>query len=352
MNESLLRWKARIGSLKGAAVIVIIFLVIFLFPVIEGLTTAWKNPGESLPVTVSQLALGQVEESRYVNVSGLAAYDLAYTETENDATKAIIYPLIDRQNGVIVFVRTTHTELQNASDATVTVSGMTTRSATELKNIIEKDKADINNAGFQVSSTLYIEDGKKPGQVVLYLLALAAMGFAGLLCLVTFFFPVTVFNPYPIQSIRPGDIVSKAVKATGNFQQVKKMEPLEFAKSMRKFQDSNANLFFMNDKTLGVYIHFIFTYRVHGIPVSKKETDWMVLVRPTNIIAIEPGKLYGWKDRWAISIRFKLPSANKEQTLLLSFDNGASQVNFINALREMGYAVSSGQYTVTGPAWA
>lgn len=352
MNESLLRWKARIGSLKGAAAIILVFLVIFLFPVIDSFTIAMKNPGESQPVSISQLALGQVETSRYVNVSGVAAYELAYIETEDDVTKAIIYPLIDQQNGAIVFVRTTHTELENASDANVNISGMTSKSSSDLKNIIERDMADINNAGFQTSSVLYIEEGREPGQALLYFLALVAMAFAGLLCLITFFFPITVFNPYPLPSVTPGQVVTKDIKVTGNFQQVKKMEPLEFAKSMRKFRDANANLFFMNDKTLGVYIHFIFTYRVHGIPVSKKETDWMALVKPMTVIAIEPGKIYGWRDRWAVSIRFKLPNASKEQTLLLSFSNDASQVNFVNALREMGYPVSSGQYTVTGPAWA
>lgn len=351
MNESLSRWEGRIGSLKGFAVLVLIFLVIFLFPVAENLNIALKNPADSRAVTVSQLISGQIGEGLYVNVSGLASYELCYTETEDGVRKAIIYPLIDQDAGTVVFVRTTRIELETAPDAMVTVSGMTDDSPTELKNIIEQDIPDINAAGFQTSSVLYIEEGKMPGKAGTYLLELGAMGIAGLLCIVTFFFPSTVFNPFPLQPVTPGAEASKAVRATGNFQQVKKMEPLEWGRSRRKFQNSNANLFVMDDRTLGVYIHFIYAHRVYGVQVSKQETDWMILVKPMQVIAIEPGKIYGWRDQWAVSIRFR-DANEKEQTVFLGFENAASQVSFVNFLREKGYAVSSGQYTVTGSAWS
>ena len=77
----------------------------------------------------------------------------------------------------------------------------------------------------------------------------------------------------------------------------------------------------------------------------------MALVKPAQVIAVEPGKIYSWRDRWAVSIRFK-DSADKPQTMLISFENAASQANFVNFLREKGYAVSSGQYAVTGSVWS
>lgn len=351
MNESLLRWEGRIGSLKGFAVIILIFLVIFLFPVFENLTIALKNPSGSQTVTVSQLISGQVGTKKYVSVSGLASYDLAYRETEDGNTKAIIYPLIDRSSNTVVFVRTTETNLANSPDAEVQVVGLTTNAPTDLKNVIEKDIAEINSAGFQASSTLYIEEGKKPGQAMVFLLQLAAMGFAGLLCLVTFFFPTTVFQPYPAPQVAPGEQLSTVIKSTGTFQQVKKMEPLEFGRSKRRFTNANANLFIVQDRSLAIYIHFIHTTRVYGIRVSKQETDWMILVKPQQVVAIEPGKIFGWRDVWAVSVRYRDPN-EKEQTALISFVNAASQVNLVNYLREKGFAVSSGQYPVSGQAWA
>ncbi|MFT3894655.1 MAG: hypothetical protein QM730_23750 [Anaerolineales bacterium] len=352
MNETVLRWEGRIGSLRGLAMVALILIVIFSIPAYLSFQTAMKNRAGSQPVTMSQLALGFVEKDQYISVSGVAAYELAYIEKEDGVKKALIYPLIDQKDGFIVFVRTTHVELENAPDADVTVSGMTSSSATDLQNLIEGDMADINSGGFKTISTLYVEAEQKPAQVTFSFLILAGMAFAALLSVGTFFFPATTFGPYPVQQIPPDAPLSKAIQATGNFQQVKSMQPLQFGRSKRKFVNSVANLFVMEDHTLGVYIHFVYTHRVYGIQVSKQETDWMVLVKPTQVVALEPGKVYGWRDRWALSVRYRDDKA-KEQTVYIIFENVASQVNFVNYLREKGYAISSGQYPVTGgQAWA
>jgi hypothetical protein len=351
MNESLLRWEGRIGSLRGLAAIALIFLVIFICPMVTSLSTALKNPSTPQSVTVSQLTSGSIGTQKYINVSGVASYELAYTEKENSVAKAIIYPLIDEQENTVIFVRTTQTNLLNAADATVSVTGMTAHTSSDLNNAIQKDLVEIQGAGFQTSSTLYIEEGQTPGQVSTYVLALAAMVFAIVLCAGTFLFPAVAFGAFPVQQIPPDAQISKAVKATGNFQQVKSMQPLEFAKAKKKYTDAVANLFVMDDRSVAVYIHFILTRRVYGIQVSKQETDWMALIKPNQTIAVEPGKIYGWRDRWAVSIRYKDPN-DKPQTMLISFENAASQANFVNFLREKGYAVSSGHYAVTGPVWS
>ena len=351
MNESLLRWKGRIGSLKGLAILALIFLVIFICPTVTGLTTALKNPSAPQPVTVSELISGNIGTQRYVNVSGTASYQRAYTETENSVTKAIIYPLIDRQGHAVVFVRTTETKLESSPDTRVTVTGITSSAPSDLKNLIQQDLAEINGAGLQTSSALYIEQGQKPGQAIVYLLALAAMTFALILCIVTFFFPTIAFGAFPIQQISPDAKISKAIKATGEFQQVKTMQPLEFAKAKKRFTDAVANLFITDDRSIGVYIHFVLSRRVYGVQVSKQETDWMALIKPTQLITVEPGKIYSWHDRWAVSIKYK-DSTDRGQTMLISFENAASQANFVNFLREKGYAVSSGQYAVTGQVWS
>lgn len=352
MNETLQRWEGRIGSLRGLAVLVLILLAVFFLPAFWSFQTALKNRAGSQSVPLSQLALGFVKKDQYVTISGLASYQLAYLEKENGVTKAIIYPLIDQDGGYIVFVRTTHAELETAPDANVTVTGLTNRSATDLENLIEKDMADINNAGFKTISTLYVEAEQKPAQAAAAFLILAGMAFAALLSVVTFFFPAVSFGPQPLAQIPPDAQISKAVKATGKFRQVKKMQPLEFGRAMRRFDNSNANLFVMDDRSLGVYIHFIYTTRVYGIQVSKQETDWMILVKPTEVVALEPGKIYGWRDRWAVSVKYRDINL-KEQTVYIIFENVASQVNFVNYLREKGFAVSSGQYPVTGgQTWA
>lgn len=352
MNESLLRWKGRIGALKPLAFLVAIFLVIFLFPVGHNLLTAVKNIAGVQTVSIAQLVKDQVGTNKYVSVTGTASYKLAYTETNDGSTTAVIYPLIDDNNNVLVFVRTTHTEVQYESDAHVTITGITAPSSTELTDAISKDLADINSAGFQTSKDIYIEEGQKPANLLISLVEIAALGFIGLLCIIIFLFPSTVFGPFPVQPVAPGTEIKKGLtKATGTFQQVKKMQPIEFGRSKRKFQSANANLFFAEDNSLGVYIHFVFTQRVYGIQVRKQETDWMILVKPTQVIAIEPGKLYAWRDTWAISVQYKDPNS-KNQVLLISFDSAASQANFVAFLRQRNYALSSGQYPVSGSVWS
>jgi hypothetical protein len=259
MNETLYRWQGRIGSLKALAMLALIFIVIFFFPTASNLLIAFKNPSTSQSVSADQLVSGAVGTGKFISVSGTASYEMAYTEKTDGKLTALYYPLIDANSHTVVFVKTSDTTLENAKDADVTISGMTTGSDTDLKSAIEKDLADINSTGFQTSSALYIEEGKTPGNFLIYLLELGVLGFIGVLCVITFFFPSVVFRPFPVQANVADPNAKSAFKATGNFQQVTKMEPLEFGKQRRKFENANSNLFFMQDRSIGVYIHFIFT---------------------------------------------------------------------------------------------
>lgn len=350
MNETLYRWQGRIGSLKPLALIVLIIILIFVVPTINNLWIAFKNPSTSQSVSVDQLVSGAVGTGKYISVSGTASYELAYTEKTDGKLTALYYPLIDANSNRIIFVKTTDTTLENAKDADVTISGMTAGSDSDLKNVIEKDLADINSAGFETSSALYIEEGRTPGNFLIYLLELGALGFIGLLCALTFFFPSVVFKPFPVQTNVADPNVKSAFKTTGTFQQVTKLEPLTFGKQRRKFENANSNLFFMQDRSIGVYIHFVFTQRVYGVQVRKTETDWMILVQPSQIISVEPGKIYSWRDTWAVAVRYK--ENDKNQVLTVAFDNAAAQANYINVLRDKDYAVSSGQCAVTGSTWS
>jgi len=352
MNETWLRWKARIGALKGLALVLLIVVGAIFFGILESLNRVLKNPQGNQATTISQIATNQIETEKFITVSGLAAYRLSYQETGNGNLKAIIYPLIDQNGNYVIFVRTTHTELANAEDAAVKVSGMTQSAPSDLQQLIRQDMANINSAGLNTIDTLYVEEGREPGNLIVYLLEGSVLGFLIFLCIVIFFFPATVFGPHPVQPVTPDANVKSGIRAIGTLQQLKNSQPiLEFGKSKRKFQNAVANLFTQEDKWIGVYIHFVYTQRVYGVQVSRRESDWAVIIKPAEIIALEPGKLYGWHDRWAISFRYR-DANHKEQTLIVSFDHPAAQSHFVNYLREKGYPVSSGQYAVTGStAW-
>src|SRR6185369_8116365 len=142
MNETVYRWQGRIGSLKALAMLLLIFIVILLFPTANNFIIALRNSSTSQAVSVDQLVSGAVGTGKYISVSGTASYELAYSEKTDGSLTALFYPLIDANGHNIVFVRTSNTSLQNAKDANVTISGMTTASDTDLKSAIEKDLAD------------------------------------------------------------------------------------------------------------------------------------------------------------------------------------------------------------------
>ncbi len=353
MNETWLRWKARIGSLKSLAVIILIFVIALGLATFQNFWRALQNPQGTQPAGISQLVTNQIGRDRFITVSGLAAYQLSYHETENGSLTALIYPLIDEQRKDVIFVRTTRTELMDAEDAEVTVSGLTQSAPSDLRDLIQKDMADINSAGFATTDSLYIEQGREPGDVSTYLLQGLGLGLVLLLCVSTFFFPATVFHVQPLQPISAGQEVRSVTRATGLFQQLTAIEPtLEFGRTTRRFENAAANLFTVEQRWMGVYIHFVFTRRMYGVQVSKQESDWAVIVKPMQVVALEPGKLYGWRDRWAVSCRYR-DANEKEQTLLIAFETSAAQATYVNYLRSKGYAVSTGEYPVTSvQSWA
>ncbi len=76
-----------------------------------------------------------------------------------------------------------------------------------------------------------------------------------------------------------------------------------------------------------------------GVKVS--EADYGVILDSSNVLAAEPGKLYGWKDRWAVRFVYG-GKDDKEQTLMVSFDRAEGQASFAALLRKAGLIVGGG----------
>jgi len=91
-----------------------------------------------------------------------------------------------------------------------------------------------------------------------------------------------------------------------------------------------------------VYIHHILTQRVYGVKVREQETHWGVFVDRGIVIDVEPGMVYGWRDRPAVRIRYS-DEASKQHTLIVSFNHAGAQADTASLLRQMGFAVGSGE---------
>lgn len=343
MSDASLRWKARLGSLKPAAALVALLAAIFLFLVLNDLSVASSNPTEPQSVAIGQLVSGEIDVNRYVSVSGTAFYPAAYEETEDGRTVSEYYFVADPASSHMVLVKADESLPIVEQTEEVTVFGLTHSAESDLKQLIDSDLADIRSAGFDTISTLYIGEGEKPVDVAQQTGLAVGLGVILLLCVATFFFPGTVFAPRPVDSLAAPSPSNPEVKATGQFQKLASARPsIRIGKGTRKFNNAVANIIPLEDRRLMVYIHHVMTYKTYGITVRKQESDWGAFVDSAIVLDIEPGKLYGWRDRSAVRLRYK-DEKERQQTLIVSFNHAGAQADFVGLLRQMGFMVGSGE---------
>jgi hypothetical protein len=341
MNESALRWQARIGSLKPLSIIALILVVLLLIALVGEFLTAIQNPKEPQLVTVEQLVSGSVEDNRYITLEGYAIYDAGYEMLEDNTVVATYYLLLDDQTGHLIIVKASSANVDARQSDWITLVGMTQDTPVEMRDLIHEDLDYYQGEGFLTTPDLLVVEGKAPKGTSSLLVQLLLSGAIGVIAVVPFFFPSTIFAPRPVElaTAAPQEKQKKsAVKASGRFLQLKKVEPsIELGKRRQRFTNTVANLIPLQGDRLMVYIRHVVRYNF--IPVSK--THWGVFLTAKNAIEVEPGVHYGWKDRPAVRFRY-YEQEGKEGTLLLSFDDAADQASFIKLLKERGFGVGTG----------
>jgi hypothetical protein len=159
MNETALRLKAIIGSLKLVALAMLIIAAILLFVGLEDLSAALKNPdADPQPATVSQLVDGTVGTGQYVSVPGYAKYGAGYEKTEDDKVIATYYFLFDYDTGHLIVVEASTTTTYGRQSRQATITGMTRSTESALEDQIEND-SDIQESGLETTSRLYLDEG-------------------------------------------------------------------------------------------------------------------------------------------------------------------------------------------------
>ncbi|OGO19838.1 MAG: hypothetical protein A2Z14_17745 [Chloroflexi bacterium RBG_16_48_8] len=342
MKESSLRWRARIGSLKWIGAIVIILAGIGLIYAIGELLTAVQNPTEPRNVSVEQIVTGAVGSSQYVTLEGYAMYDTGYEETEDGVPVATYFLLVDDFTGHLLVVKASDITIDHREMEWITLVGMTRKTPSELRGLIQSDSDFFEEAGFFTTADLYLIEGDTPSGIAQSMFLASSLAAVVVLSAIPFFYPTTIFLPKPVEMVTtdsvPSDKKRVSIKATGRFLQLKKVEPtLELGKRRQQFTSAVANIIPMDQGDLMIYIHHIVRYNF--IPVSK--THWGVFLNKQNVGVVEPGVQLGWKDRPAVQFSFARDEG-KLETLLLSFDHVVDQAALIKLLREMGFRVGSG----------
>lgn len=345
MNETTLRWRARIGSLKLLAGGVLLGVAIMLIVEVGQLSTALKNPGKPQTIAVEQLVDGSVGVGRYVTVSGYALYDAGYEETKDGRKVASYYLLLEDDTGHLIAVKAPAV-LPARQPGSVTLTGMTRNTPTELNELIQSDMPTFEQAGFTTTPRLYLAENEMPPNKTSVLAMMLVLGALTFVCIVPFFFPGTVFVPRPVDpTIAPSSAkdMMAGVRVTGRLHQLKRVEPtIEFSKRAQKFKNAVANVIPLPQNNLLIHIRYVVRTRLYGVvTVSKRESDWGVFITGDKVIDIEPGKLYGWRDRWAVRFRYK-GRGDKQETLFASLDHAAAQADLVGLLHKTGFAVGTG----------
>jgi hypothetical protein len=224
-----------------------------------------------------------------------------------------------------------------------TVAGLTHPTESKLKTLVESDLPDIHEAGFEINTGLYVGQGEKPPDPAQQTMLITVLGLVSLACITTFFFPRTLFGPRPIDASAAHAQGDPGMQATGRFQKLNSVTPaIQIGKGTRQFNGAVANVVTLDNRRLMIYIHHILTTKTYGITVRKQETDWGAFIDSTNVLDIEPGKLYGWRERWAVRLRYN-DEKGKPQTLIVTFHHAGAQSDLVNLLRQRGFAVGSGE---------
>jgi hypothetical protein len=345
MNEIGLRWRARIGSLKLLAGGVLLGVAIMLIVEVGQLSTALKNPGKPQTIAVEQLVDGSVGVGRYVTVSGYALYDAGYEQTKDGTKIATYYLLLDDDTGHLIAVEAPAVLPAARQPGSVTLTGMTRSTPTELNKLIQSDMPTFEQAGFATTPRLYLAENEAPPNKTSVLAMVLVLGALAIVCIVPFFFPGAVFVPRPVDpTVAPSSAkdMMAGVRITGRLHQLKQVEPtIEFSKRAQKFKNAVANIIPLPQSNLLIHIRYVVKTRLYGVvTVSKRESDWGVFITSDKVIDIEPGKLYGWRDRWAVRFRYK-GRGDKQETLFASLDHAAAQAGLVELLQKTGFTVTT-----------
>lgn len=345
MRESTWRWQGRMSALRGYAGLALFFIVLVAIIAGMALVAALTNADGPQPVSLADLVEGTVGTGRHITVAGLALFDAGYEQTENDKVIASYYLLADEVNGYLVTVKAEEVQTFEQEPARVTLTGMTRPIPSDLRQLIKEDTATFEEVGFVTTLDLYLVAGQEPPSVTGSLSVLVVLFVLALLCLIPLAFPSIVFAPRtidPLEASAAAPSTEDVPKATGRFLQLKQLEPTPaFGKRTRPFDKAVANIMPLAQRDLLFYIRAVDQGKLYGIiTISKHESDWGILLTGENVLAVEPGKLYGWKARWAVRFRYR-GRKDKEETLIISFDQASVQARFVDVLRQRGFTVDA-----------
>jgi hypothetical protein len=348
MDESSLRWKGRIGGLRGLSVLVWLGVGLLLLAYGPRAFRALTSSSGPEATTVGELNAGGADAFRHVSITGDPYYEIAYTESnEGGDVVGVYYLFLDPNTGQGLIVQAPTPSLPGGLPTSVTLTGLIQTSPPELSDAIEADQPFFQQNGVVVEPSFYLAEGERPISLLAASGLLLGSGLLVVLAVIPFFFPSTVFAARPSTSVpvptTPQPPGEGGVRVRGRFQQVKNLYPsMEMGKRRQRFTDAVANLSMLDDGRLMIFIHNVVRTKLYGVvTVSRQESDWAVFVSKNEPWQIEPGTIYSWKDRPAIRFR-REGTGSRPDDIFVVFGSPDGQAEFAKELRASGFPVGSG----------
>ncbi len=124
MEDTWLRMKGRIGSLKIFALFGIIAAFFGIGWSATEFSTAQSNPSEPQAVSLAQIVNGEVGRPHYVTVEGYAAHEIGYKETYYGIKTAECYYIFDEDEGYAVLIKADRMNLKKRVNGPIALTGL------------------------------------------------------------------------------------------------------------------------------------------------------------------------------------------------------------------------------------
>ncbi len=346
MNETSLRWKARIGGLRGLSILIWIGVALLLLATGSRAYHALTGPAAPEAISIAALMAGGDQPYRYVSVDGEAYYEVGYTETSDGETVALYYILVDPKSGEAAVIRSPSTSLPAGGPFPVTLSGLVYSSSPELRQAVEADLDMYTRSGITVEPGFYLAEGEQPMGFGTALALFLGCAWLGVAAVIPFFFPTVVFAPQAMSAVAavPGAPPSnQGVRVTGRLQQIKSLHPsLELGSRWQRFNNAVTNPAMLDDGRLMIYVHHVVRTQLYGVvTISRRESDWAVVISKSEPWQIAPGTIYGWRDRLAVRFRRQAPGGKPDDVFVV-FAQPGEQAEFARSLRTAGFSLGMG----------
>ncbi|MCP4541158.1 MAG: hypothetical protein GY832_28830 [Chloroflexi bacterium] len=338
MHEFLLRARGIISDIKLPALAVLVVSIIQFASGMNDFVIVLRNPAEPQAITIGQLVKDEISQGQYVSVSGYALYEEAYTMEIDGTIITAYYYLFDSATQHAIVIEADTSNLSSRTSKMAIITGMTEGTFGDLKKLIKRDASALGTEGFKTNSNIYISEGASPPDMLGALWLSIVAGSIAAICLAILLFPTAVFAPRPAKVITGPVYGDDGLKVTGVFLKLKQGPVIKVGRGTRSFTKAAANISRPRNKRLIIHVHHVLRIKSYGMSVAQHATEWVIFLDHDNVSSIEPGILYGWKNRQAVRIQYK--QQDKPRTLIVSFERPWGQNLFVKRLRLMGFAVT------------